>query len=266
MDTTWLDESPFLRDLGVRWHDGEVVMTVTEPHTAHGALHGGATAALALAAAQATMRAEDPETDPSTTSLHVTYARSGRGSRFTAASTTLRRARELGFHQTEIRDEAGQVIAGASSTLADGRQGTGVAPDAPVPPGDPAVFTKAAEAIPFLRGRKLRFEGVGPGELELSMGLAERNLDAKGRFDEGALVTLIDMAGTSVPWTLARSGNGGATISLHAQFLGPAPAEPVTARATVRAHDERVFWTDITVFTTADRKIHALSQLAYRFA
>ncbi|MFD8500415.1 PaaI family thioesterase [Amycolatopsis sp. NPDC059657] len=263
---SWLDESPFLRDLGVRWHDGEVVMTVTEPHTAHGALHGGATAALALASAQATMRAADPETDPSTTSLHVTYARSGRGNAFTASTTTLRRARELGFHQTEIRDEAGQVIAGASSTLADGRQGSGVAPALPTPPGDPAVFTKAAESIPFLRGRNLRFEGIGPGELELSMAPAERNLDAKGRFDEGALVTLIDMAGTSVPWTLAQPGKGGATISLHAQFVGPPPTDPVTARATVRAHDERVFWTDITVYATADRRICALSQLAYRFA
>jgi hypothetical protein len=40
----WLAQSPFLRDLGVRWRDGEIVMTVTEPHTVTGAAHEGATA------------------------------------------------------------------------------------------------------------------------------------------------------------------------------------------------------------------------------
>src|SRR3954447_23333727 len=101
MTDAWLTESPFLRDLGLEARGDDMVLTVTEPHTPHGALHGGATAALAVTSAEAAMRADDPAVEPSATSLHVTYARSGRGTTFTAASTTVRRTRELGFYQAE---------------------------------------------------------------------------------------------------------------------------------------------------------------------
>ncbi|SFP08362.1 uncharacterized domain 1-containing protein [Amycolatopsis arida] len=265
-----LTGSPFLRDLGVARRDGEIVLTVTEPHTASGALHGGAIAALAMVSAQSTLRAEDGQLAPYTTSLHVTYARAGRGTTFTAASSTVRRARELGFYQTEVRDEHGAVIAGASSTLSTGRHGdaavmTAAEPSAPLP-GDPAEFERATQAIPFHAGRGLRVHGIDHGAVEIGMATAERNLDGTGRIHEGALLTLIDLAGTSAPWTLPRPSSSGATIALHAHILGPPPGGPVVARARVRAHDERVFWCDVTVSTAADRRLCALGHLTYRFS
>lgn len=262
----WLADSPFLRDLGVCSRDGEIALTVTEPHTAAGALHGGAIAALAVVSAQATMRASDPDLDPSTTSAHVTYARAGRGSTFTAATTTVRRARELGFYRTDVRDAVGDVIAAASSTLSSGRRGGGrVAALAPLR-GDPGEFAAETAAIPFLARRGLRVNGIGRGAIEITMGAEERNLDGKGRIHEGAVLTLIDLAGASVPWTYARPSSGGATITLHAQILGELPDRTVVARADVRAHDERVFWCDVSVFGQDDHRLHALGHLTYRFA
>jgi uncharacterized protein (TIGR00369 family) len=260
----WLTESPFLVDLGVRWHDGKIIMDVAEPHSASGALHGGAIAALAMVSAQATMRAPDPGVDPSTTSLHVTYARAGRGTVFTASSSTVRRTRELGFYQTDIRSESGEVIAAASSTLSEDRRGGAVLEPMPPLAGDPVEFTKAAEAAPFLSRRGLRFEGVDRGAVEVAMAPAERNLDGKGRIHEGALLTLIDVAGSSVPWTCSGAANG-ATIALNAQILGELPEGAMVARATLRAHDERVFWCGVDVFTETDHRLCALGTLTYRF-
>lgn len=65
----------------------------------------------------------DPDLDPSTSSVHVTYPRSGRGTVLTAVSTPVRRARELGFYQTEVRDADARVIATASSALSADRHG-----------------------------------------------------------------------------------------------------------------------------------------------
>ncbi|MCO5999819.1 PaaI family thioesterase [Actinoallomurus rhizosphaericola] len=262
----WLAESPFLRDLGVQWSEGETVLNVAEPHTAAGALHGGAVAALAMASAQATMRTSDPDLDPATTSLHVTYARPGLGSVFTASSSTLRRARELGFYQTEIRDGSGTVIAGASSTLSAARREESVVE--PMPPllGDPAEFAEQTEAIPFLTRRGLHVQGIESGAIEITMAPVERNLDGRGRIHEGALLTLIDLAGTSVPWTHSRPSPRGATIALHAQLAGEPSDGAVVARARLRAHDDRVFWCDIDVFTGMTRRLRARGSMVYRYA
>lgn len=266
MMTTWLTGSPFLADLGVRENDGEIVMAVTEPHTMTGTLHGGAIAALATVSAQAAMRREDPAAEPSTTSVHVVYARPGRGAVFTASTTTVRRVRELGYYQTGVTGESGDTIAVASSTLSTGRRGSAAVGEQPTLPGNTDEFTGAMAAIPFLARRGLRVEGTGTGAVEVTMGLEERNLDEKGRLHEGALLTLIDLAGTSAPWTCSRPSAAGATISLHAQILGAPPAAAVTARGTVRARDDRVFWCDVDVFTTEGRERCAFGSLAYRFA
>lgn len=265
MTDAWLTESPFLRDLGVEARDGGIVLTVTEPHTPHGALHGGATAALALTSAEAAMRADDPSTEPSATSIHVTYARAGRGTTFTAASTTVRRTRELGFYQTELRDSAGELIAGASSTLSTNRSGSGEITRPGALTGDPAMFTAAMAPMAYLGRRDILVEGHGPGEVEFTMGLAERNLDAKGRLHAGAVITLIDLAGASAPWTYLPSARTGVTVALHVQLFGELPREPVVARAVVRARDDRMTWSDVTVWRREDLRVCGLGHVAFRF-
>ncbi|GAB3896029.1 hypothetical protein GCM10029964_076800 [Kibdelosporangium lantanae] len=265
MTDAWLTESPFTRDLGLDARSGDIVLTVTEPHTPHGALHGGATAALALTSAEAAMRADDPEVEPSPTSLHVTYARSGRGTTFTASSTTVRRTRELGFYQTEVRDSAGELIAGASSALSTNRAGAGEIPRPTPLRGDPAAITNAIAPITYLGRRDIRVEGHEPGAVDFTMGLAERNLDAKGRLHAGAVITLMDLAGASAPWTYQTSAKTGVTVALHVQLFGELPRDPVMARATVRTRDDRMTWTDVTVWRQEDLRVYALGHVAFRF-
>jgi uncharacterized protein (TIGR00369 family) len=264
MTDAWLTESPFLRDLGLEARGNDMVLTVTEPHTPHGALHGGATAALALTSAEAAMRADDPAVEPSATSLHVTYARAGRGTTFTAATTTVRRTRELGFYQSEVRDSAGELIAGASSALSTNRSGSGELTRPRPLGGDPAAFTAAMARMAYLGRRDIRVEGHEPGSVEFTMGLAERNLDAKGRLHAGAVITLIDLAGASAPWTYVPSATTGVTVALHVQLFGGPPREPVVARAAVRARDDRMTWSDVTVWGQEDLRVCGLGHVAFR--
>lgn len=268
----WLESSPFLRDLGVRWSGGELVQAADKSHTvAGGVLHGGVVASLAMVSAQAAMRAENPATRPSTISLHVSYARAGRGRSFTAMPTCVRRRRQLGFYAARVGDAEGRTVAHASATLAEGGEaleegeGDGALEPAMSLAGDPAELDAATQAIPFLAGRGLRVAGVDRGRLEMTLVSVERNLDDDGTIHEGAVLTLIDSAGATVPWTLHQPDTIGATVALHAQILGRLPAGPLTARARVRAHSGRVSWCDVSVVDPAGNRPCALGTVAYRF-
>ena len=267
----WLRESPFSSDMGLELHDGESVLTV--PHderltTAGGALHGGAVAALAAMSAQSVVRTSDPSPagPPSVVSLHVTYARAARGPSLTATPLLVRRSRELGFCEVRLTGEDGKAVAHASATLAEGRSGGAPAPAFPAPAGDAALYDAAVQGIPFTAGRGLRVTGVDPGRLEMSMDVAERNLDRDGTVHEGAVLTLLDAAGTTVAWTGERPSDAGATVALHAQILGVLPRERLVARAEVRAGDERMRWCEVSVLNASDGRLCALGTVVYRFS
>jgi uncharacterized protein (TIGR00369 family) len=276
---TWLKESPFTRDLGVWWHNGELSLSHDESLTGYGTLHGGAVAALAALSAQAAMRDADPAAAPSTVSLHVTYARGGRGSAFSTTASTVRRVHELGFYAANVCDQDGTVIANASATLADRPPedavesraesveiGEVVAEPPTALPGDPAEFDAATQAIPFLADRGMRVEGVDLGRLEMTLDPVERNLDGAGAIHEGAALTLLDAAGATVPWTLTRSAKSGATIALHAHFVGRLPAGSLLARAGVRARADRISWCEISLLSVAEHRLCGFGTAVYRFA
>ena len=96
----------------------------------------------------------------------------------------------------------------------------------------------------------------------------QRNLDGDGAMHEGAVLTLIDAAGATCPWTVVppSPGASGATIALNAHVLGPLPGDGLVARAVVRARDARICWTSVTVVDSASRKVRALGTVVYRFA
>ena len=275
----WLGESPFTRDLGVRWQDGDLVLSYAESLTGYGTLHGGAVAALAVTSAQAAMRTANPAAAPSTVSLHVNYARGGRGTSFATTPSTVRHARELGFYSVQVCNQDGVTIANASATLTeDPREGTAeqpagtvephpVAADPPAPfTGDPTEYDTATQAIPFLANRGLRVERVDRGRLEMTLAPVDRNLDGDGTVHEGAALTLLDAAGATVPWTLTRSAKSGATIALHAHFLGRLPAGALLARAGVRARDDRISWCEISLLSAAEHRLCGFGTAVYRFA
>lgn len=236
-------------------------------------LHGGAIAALSVMSAQAVMRTEDPAARPGTVSLQVDYVRGGRGSTFATTTSTIRRVRELGFYTTELRNEDGVQIANASVTLANGDRGEVEAPqDEQTPPdlgGDSAVaaaqFTDALQHLPFLADRGMRVEWADLGRLEMSLAPVERNLDGDGAIHEGAALTLLDVAGATVPWTLGRTASSGATITLNAHFLGSLPAGGLVAHSSVRARDDRITWSEVTITGAEDTRPRAIGTVVYRF-
>jgi hypothetical protein len=68
----------------------------------------------------------------------------------------------------------------------------------------------------------------------MTLASVERNLDDDGTIHEGAVLTLIDSAGATVPWTLHQPDTIGATVALHAQILGRLPACPPARRPAHR--------------------------------
>lgn len=252
--------SPFVRDLGVRERDGELELVANESHMAYGSIHGGLTASLAMLAAQAKMQAPDRGV-----SLHVTYPRAGRGSVFTTSTRVVRRAHELGFCQTDVLDEKGGVVAAATAVHSAGPHADGRIETWEPLRGDRTELNEAINKIPFLARRGMEVVGVDEGRLVMTMAPEERNLDADGTVHDGAVLTLMDAAGATVPWTLRRSWDAGATIAFHAQLLGTPSTDGLVAQAFVRARDERTAWSDITVSDTG-RRLRALATVVFRFS
>ncbi|XXT18238.1 hypothetical protein WME94_49210 [Sorangium sp. So ce429] len=136
------------------------------------------------------------------------------------------------------------------------------------PEADAGAIRAAMAASPFLSRRGLRLVGVRRGAVEMALDAAAANLDGDGAIHEGAVLTLIDAAGATCPWTAVSPSPGasGATIALNAHVLGPLPGGGLVARAVVRARDARICWTSVTVVDSASRKVHALGTVVYRFA
>jgi len=121
--------------------------------------------------------------------------------------------------------------------------------------------------IPFVSRRELHIEDIARGAIGITLGTATVNLDGDGFMDEGVVLTLIDAAGATCPWTIVSpsSGASGSTIALTAQVLGPLPKSGLVARAAIRAWDARFFWTDVAVSDELSAKLHAFGTVLYRF-
>lgn len=271
-------EAPYVQDLAVTLRPGEAAVALAMPfeerNTMYGHIHGGALASLVPISTFSAMRARDAAAaELCTVSLHIDYVRAARKP-VVAETRSVRQARELEFFETRVGDADGHAIALASSIV---RQGIspGAAEIAGPPPGpldgaSPEIVSAIHEAIaasPFLSRRRVRLAGSARGAVELSLIAAPANLDRDGRVHEGAVLSLLDAAGATCPWTAAptTAAAGGATIALHAQILGPLPAADLIARAAVRARKDRVSWVDVTVMSPATGHVHALGTVIYRF-
>ncbi|WP_437621327.1 PaaI family thioesterase [Sorangium sp. So ce1151] len=288
---TWFKDGSYPSDLGVAVESADgaqsrLSLPYDERNTMFGLVHGGAVASLASISALAVAR-ESPRGVAGplrTASLHVGYVRAARKS-LTVETRAVRRVRELGFFETLIKDVDGNPVAHASSTVSEG--GSDSAPaDSPLPvppsegerPGaappedavaaDAGAIRAAMAASPFLSRRRLRLVSMRRGAVEMALDAAAANLDGDGAIHEGAVLTLIDAAGATCPWTVVppSPGASGATIALNAHILGPLPGDGLVARAVVRARDARICWTSVTVVDSASRKVHALGTVVYRFA
>ena len=278
----WIRQNPYAADLGVKLEAAEAAsarfsLRHEERNTMAGNLHGGAIASLVSIATRAVVRASAPAKTPlCTASMHVNYVRAARQS-LTVETRLIRRVRELAFFETRLEDEGGDVVAFASSVVSEGR--TSIAGASPIAVCDalrpeslsPSVnleaLHEAMAAIPFVSRRQLRIEEVARGMMGVVLETATMNLDCDGFMDEGALLTLIDAAGATCPWTIVSPSSGvtGSTIALTAQVLGPLPKGGLVARVAVRAQDGRLYFTDVTISDSHSRQVHAMGTVLYRF-
>ncbi|AGP41086.1 PaaI family thioesterase [Sorangium cellulosum] len=288
---TRFEDGSYPADLGVKIEAADdaqsrLVLPFDERNTMFGLVHGGALASLVPIAAHAIAREPARAATPPlrTVSMHVGYVRAARKA-VTVETRAVRRVRELGFFEALIRDADGNAIAHASSTVSEAGPDSAPAGSPPLsdpPEGERAFDAPADEAAsgvagairaamagsPFLSRRQLRLLGMRRGALAMAMAPAAANLDAGGAMHEGAVLTLIDAAGATCPWTAVppSPGASGATIALSAQLLGALPGDELVARAVVRARDARICWTDVTVAGSASGIVHAFGMVVYRFS
>lgn len=283
-------DAPFARDLGVTRQDATeepmaLALPFEERNTMYGHLHGGALAALIPISTFAVMRGEGPpaagEAALATISLHLEYVRAARQG-VIAHARVLRQARELTFFETRLVDATGQPIAFASSTISEVTAARPEASQAPplAPLGDalPELTREIQRALadsPYLSRRGVALIAAAPSAVELALPLSSErggsNVDAQGRIHEGAVLTLIDAAGATCPWTVApeATSTGGATVALHAQFFGSLPAgagSMLIASATLRARNGRLHWVDVAVRSADSGVVHAMGMVVFRFS
>ncbi|XXX75597.1 hotdog fold thioesterase [Sorangium sp. So ce134] len=287
----WFKDGSYPADLGVKIEAADdtrsrLALPFEERNTMFGLVHGGALASLVPISAHAIAR-EPPRAAAAplrTVSMHVGYVRAARKA-VTVETRAVRRVRELGFFETLITDAEGNAVAHASSTVSEaGPDGApaGSPPLADPPEGERALaepadgaeggvagaIRAAMAASPFLSRRRLRVLGLRRGAVEMAIDAAAINLDGDGAMHEGAVLTLIDAAGATCPWTVVppSPGTSGATIALSAQVLGALPGDGLVARAVVRARDARICWTDVAIAGSASRIVHAFGTVVYRFS
>ncbi|MGO4713457.1 PaaI family thioesterase [Bradyrhizobium sp. 2TAF24] len=255
----------FADDFAVSGPADATRLQANAPLTGVGALHGGAIAAFALLAARRGCCGDQPAQIPSAASFHINFLRAGRGDRFNAQTTSARQVKELNFFDLSIRDAGDHVVASAHTTLSARCTDLRAADPWTTPRCDGAEYEAAGRALPFLRDRGLSVPGVDVGLLEMSFAPVARNLDADGAVHEAAMLTLIDAAGSTIPYTVRRPKSHGATLSLSAHFTGHRPASTVHARARIRDHSAQYFWSEIDLVDS--KATHCGSAtLLYRFA
>jgi uncharacterized protein (TIGR00369 family) len=91
-----------------------------------------------------------------------------------------------------------------------------------------------------------------------------QHLDERGQVHEGALASLLDLAGTTASWTLAkRQGARGATIGMQLSYLNAAQ-ESVMADAQVQQRSEEVFFSTVQITTVTTKQLEAMGNVSYR--
>jgi uncharacterized protein (TIGR00369 family) len=104
----------------------------------------------------------------------------------------------------------------------------------------------------------------GPGRVRLSMPCTADAVDERGQLHEGAIASLLDIAGTAASWTLVtRHGARGATIGMQLSYV-QATSDPVLADAHVQQRSEELFFSTVQITTANARQLVAMGNVSYR--
>jgi uncharacterized protein (TIGR00369 family) len=272
----WIEKSGYSAALGVELaelsQEGALLrLPFQEENSNPGkALHGGCAASLAVIGAHAVTRAALGEgSGPwNTCATQVNYLNAAIDEDVTAEARLLRRGKEMCFVEVDVRREDGKPIAHCT-TAVRGRFGK-EAPELYVSAGDrgesdPGAMGPHVGVMPFTAARGLVVEHMTGGTSRIVMPWREANGDADGGTAEGAVLALLDTAGAMAAW--AETGPGrfkASTPSLQAQILAPAPPLDLVAYGRLVQRCDEIFWSDVEVASSADRRVFARGTVIYR--
>lgn len=218
----------FIADLGAVLEDDAVVLPGLDHTLFRGVVHGGAVAALALMAADPEPRS-DRQSPAQPLAINVDYITAARRPPLRADVVERTDRRTVSFINTQVLDGGGVVARAAVVRGLPGHLRAGTRRPPPLSgPGD--VFNSAVRSVPYLRRRNIAVNGASDDELSLVLPCDAGNQDDDGHMHYGALLTLVDAAGTTVPWVKPRDAGLGATVSLSVQFYGRPGQGPVRPR------------------------------------
>ena len=104
----------------------------------------------------------------------------------------------------------------------------------------------------------------GPGRIRLAMPCTADVVDERGQLHEGAIASLLDIAGTAASWTLVtRQGSRGATIGMQLSYL-QSTHDAVIADAHVQQRSEELFFSTVQITTATTRQLVAMGNVSYR--
>lgn len=244
-----------------------------EEHTnPGGVLNGGATASLMnLAGTLAAWTGVDLAAEPflGTVDLTVQYVAAAVEEDVWGTARVVRRGRDLFFLDTSVRDQddkpicQGLMIYRAPDYAGQSRR-LFARPELLPEPSSSGDTEPALRLGPFMQKLRITTLHESPGRVRLRLPWAPELADERGNLHEGAMASLLDIAGTAASWTLVqRRGSRGATIGMQLSFLNPVQ-EDVSADAIVQQRSEELFFSHVQITTVAARRLVAMGNVSYR--
>lgn len=269
--------SSYEQDLGiVEKQASEQQLLLALPYAEHnslgfGKVHGGVLLSLAhVAASRLARRATSGRASaalPVATS--ISYLSAVAQTELRAEARLLRKGRDLVFIETLLR-AGDQLAASVQSVLswpeaetAEEEIGSGGAAQETDERGE-RIEVPAFSAVPFVRRRDFVLTRLDAGHVDVIAPASTNNLNEDGLIHTGVVFGLMDVAGSTSPWTMIRGGVGrGATIFAEARVCLPISAGPVRASATVHQHRDNVWWSGVEVTDRRGRRC-ASGTVVYR--
>lgn len=237
-----------------------------------GILNGGVTASLMhVAGTLAAWTGIDLAAEPclSTVDLTVQYVTAAMQEDVRGLARVVRRGRELFFLETAVCNQddtpicRGLMIYRAPDYAGQSRR-TFAGPELFTEPRSPGETGPALRLGAFPQKLGIVTLHESPGRVRLRMPCTPDSADERGWLHDGAIASVLDIAGTAASWTLAqRRGSRGATIGMQLSFLNPT-RDTVVADAIVQQRSEEMFFSSVQITALATRQLVAMGNVSYR--
>ena len=269
---------PFAAFLGMQLvdlaHERAVVSLPYQPEHANpvGPLNGGASASLLNVAGKvAAWTGIDLEQEPylACVDMTVQYLSAAIEEDVIAEAKVLRRGRDLFFLDVDLRSPDGRPICrGLLSYRAPDYRGH-------TPrllshhTGHPATTPQTSDDGWLIRGYVAKLgitcQHYSLGRIHMGLSGMASLMDVRGGLHDGALASVIDVAGTAAAWSHvpSRQGARGSTIGMQISYAHSTD-EDVVADALAQQRAEEIFLSTVYVTTATSGQLVAMGQVSYR--